>query len=184
MPSAGVTLRGWQWLLPAVENLTKTERLHLWRTVEERRELTLAFVRRKLGALRQGVHLRRITGSRTARSSHRGLVQTYTRLLLGQTHAPRRLRKRRLSHFMRRKVLVHLLLTRPSELRVWQVPVASTRVVHPPPQPTMELMLRWVEVRTAMGRVPTNKKSCARGILEAELRTAYSCSYSTLFGAA
>ena len=140
-------------------------------------------MQRKIGALRQGVHLRRLTGSRTACSSHTALTSAYTRSLLGETSSLRGLRRRRLSHFLQRKVLVHLLLTQPSRLRVWQPQVATTRVANPPPQPTLDLMLQWREIRTALQRVPASKRILAKASLEMELRTAFSCSCSHLLGA-
>ena len=146
--------------------------------------LALTVVWRKIGALRQGVHFRRLTGSRTARSSHTALTRAYTRFLLGETSSLRGLWRRRLSNFLQRKVLVHLLLTQLSRLRVWQLQVATTRVANPPPQPTLDLMLQWREIRTALQRVLASRRILAKASLEMELLTASSCSYSHLSGAA
>ena len=81
------------------------------------------------------------------------------------------------------KVLVHLLLTQLSRLRVWQLQVATTRVANPPPQPTLDLMLQWRGIRTALQRVPASRRILAKASLEMALRTAFPCSYSHLFGA-
>ena len=117
--------------LPSAARMGRAARLAKFSTARSRCLVVRAFVERKMHSLGTGVRFDRISGSRTSRAqrlSHTRQAARYIRGEIGRNYGARRRR----SFFIERKVRMHLLITDPWSVVVWDR-LGATRVSLPTP---------------------------------------------------
>ena len=117
--------------LPSAARMGRAARLAKFSTARSRCLVVRAFVERKMHSLGTGVRFDRISGSRTSRAqrlSHTRQAARYIRGGIGRNYGARRRR----SFFIERKVRMHLLITDPWSVVVWDR-LGATRVSLPTP---------------------------------------------------
>ena len=165
-------LRGQRWLLCDVVSMKRKARLQQFTTAKEKLLVVIAFLHRKLSALKKGVSWKNIPGSRIPRKDFPALKKHGLRSLQG--HVKVRYRKGPRSHFLQHKLAVHLVLAG-KPIASWdQVPAWSNGSgCFVPSQYVTELLQK---------HAPRPLSSRERRLLITEVHTAAWCSYRFLFG--